>query len=398
MLVAYGINELGTWFGYVALAVSVYDHTHSAIATAGLFIARGLLPAALAPLLVTRIERSSRRGGLAALYLSQATITLGLAALVWRFSLAGVLCLVAIDGVAAVAATALIRASAAQISAREGPAAQRQASAVLNVVFMVAFAAGPALGGALVHAAGGPAALLIDAGSFALAGGLLLRFSAHVTAAAGTSIKTRIADAVRHVQSLPGLRTLLLTEAIAIVFFASVEPVEVVYAKATLSAGDLGLGLLLGFWGGGAALGAVVFARASMRPLGSMLTVGTLCVGLAYLGFAVSPSLAPACVAAVIGGLGNGVQWPAMVSSVQRLTPSDMQGRLMSAIGSITALCPAIGFALGGLIATATSTRIAMLCAGAVATIATSAFLRLWLRGPLRELHQPAEQPSEALV
>src|ERR1700739_1559122 len=167
MLVAYAVNELGTWFGYVALAVGVYDHTHSAIATAGLFIARGLLPAMLAPLLVTRIERSSRRGGLAALYMIEALLAVGLAALLWRFWLPGVLVLVAIDGMAAVAATALIRASAAQISDRHGEEAQRQANAALNVVFMFAFAAGPAIGGLIVHAAGGPVALLVDAVSFA---------------------------------------------------------------------------------------------------------------------------------------------------------------------------------------------------------------------------------------
>lgn len=397
MLIAYAVNELGTWFGYVALAVGVYDHTHSAIATAALFIARGLLPAALAPLLVTRIERSRRRGGFATLYALEALLALGLAALLWHFSLPGVLILVALDGVAAVAATALTRASTAQLSASEGERAQRQASAALNLVYMFAFAIGPAIGGAIVHAAGGPVALLLDAASFAVAAGLLTRHSAHVEAAAGDSITRRLRNAASHVRRLPALRTLLLTEAVAIVFFASVEPVEVVYAKSTLSAGDLGLGLLLGFWGAGAALGSVLFARAKHRPLGSMLTAGTLCVGLAYLGFAVAPSIAPACAAALLGGMGNGVQWPGLLSAVQRLTPSHLQGQLMSAIGSMTSLCPALGFALGGLLVAASSTRVAMAVAGAVATLATAAFLRLSVRGPLREAGPAAKQPSGAL-
>ncbi|MGA7705267.1 MAG: hypothetical protein WB998_10275, partial [Solirubrobacteraceae bacterium] len=111
ILLAYTVNELGTWFGYVALALGVYDHTHSAIATAGLFIARGLLPALLAPVLVARVERFDRRGLLAGLYAIEALLTLVLAALLWRFSFAGVLVFVAIDGTVAVAATALVRAS-----------------------------------------------------------------------------------------------------------------------------------------------------------------------------------------------------------------------------------------------------------------------------------------------
>jgi MFS family permease len=168
---------------------------------------------------------------------------------------------------------------------------------------------------------------------------------------------------------------------VAMVFFASVEPVEVLYAKSTLNAGDFGFGLLVATWGVGAALGAVVFARSVHRPLGPMLTGGTLLVGLAYLGFAAAPTLAIACGSAVVGGIGNGIQWPSLISAVQQLTPAALHGRLMSAVGSLNALCPAIGFILGGSIAALSSPRIAMVVAGAVATLATFAFLRLPIRG-----------------
>jgi MFS family permease len=398
ILLAYTVNELGTWFGYVALALGVYDHTHSAIATAGLFVARGLLPAFLAPVLVARVERSTRRGRLTSLYLVEAALIAALAALLWRFWLPGVLALVTVDGVVAVAATALVRASAARVMVGEAAeeadpqsgavvrqssanAAQRQASAALNFAFMGSLAVGPALGGVLVHAVGGPAALLTDAATFAVCAGLLLNVGTHVEEAAGDSIRTRLRAAVEHMRAVPALRVLLLTQAVAIVFFASVEPVEVLYAKATLNAGDVGFGLLVAVWGVGAALGAVVFARSMRRPLGAMLTGGTLLVGLAYLGFAAAPTLALACGAAVIGGVGNGIQWPSLLSAVQQLTPAALHGRLMSAVGSLNALCPAIGFALGGTIAALSSPRGAMVVAGAVATVATLAFMRLPLRG-----------------
>ena len=57
------------------------------------------------------------------------------------------------------------------------------------------------------------------------------------------------------------------------------------------------------------------------RPLGTMLSAGTLAVGLGYIGFAIAPTLATACVAALVGGIGNGMQWPSLISVVQRLTP-----------------------------------------------------------------------------
>lgn len=398
IFLAYTVNELGTWFGYVALALGVYDHTHSAIATAALFIARGLLPALLAPVLVARTERSLRRGQLAWLYLLEAALTIALAGLLWHFWLPAVLALVTIDGIVAVAATALLRASATRVTvadmagepatgrdeqAQEArvEAAQRQASATLNFAFMGALAAGPVIGGALVDSVGGSVALLLDAFTFCVCAALLAHLGTHIAETAGDSIRARLRAVSEHVRAVPALRALFVTQAVALVFFASVEPVEVLYTKSTLNAGDLGYGLLMGAWGLGAALGAVVFARAVRRPLGPMLTFGTLLVGLAYLGFAAAPTIALACAAAVVGGIGNGIQWPSLISAVQQLTPAGLHGRLMSAVGSLNALCPALGFILGGTIAALSSPRVAMLVAGAVATLATFAFMRLPIRG-----------------
>ena len=53
----YALNEMGDWMGIVALSVLVYDATDSPLATAGLFLGTRFLPAFLAPLLVTRIEK-----------------------------------------------------------------------------------------------------------------------------------------------------------------------------------------------------------------------------------------------------------------------------------------------------------------------------------------------------
>jgi hypothetical protein len=435
ILLAYTVNELGTWFGYVALALGVYDHTHDAIAIAGLFVARGLLPALLAPVLVARTERSPRRGGLAVLYALEGTLALALAVLLWHFWLAGVLILVALDGVVAVAATALVRASAARatLTAVESPSraeslqalrvqtppstelaqrqevvfaetaqahsasvetAQRQANAALNVAFMFGLTIGPALGGLLVRTIGGPLALVIDAGTFFVCAVLLLGLRSHVHEGLEDSVRARLLAAWRHIWGVPQLRALLVTEAVAIVFFASVEPVEVIYAKATLHVGDLGFGALMGIWGAGAALGALVFARRVHRPLAPLLTGGTLLVGIAYLGFAAAPTFAIACGAALVGGTGNGLQWPSLISAVQQLTPSSLHGRLMSAVGSLNALCPALGFLLGGTIVALSSTRLALTVAGVVATLATLAFVRL----PLRGLHSAAEVGSTAMV
>jgi hypothetical protein len=407
ILLAYTINELGTWFGYVALALAVYDHTHSALAVAGLFVSGRLLPALLVPVLVARLEASASRGVLSRLYLAQAALAALLALFVWHFSLAAIILLVTIDGTATLAASSLLRAAAArgEAPARDpGPAGDapadhdedellgREANAALNIAFSATVTAGPALAGLVVAVAGGPVALLIDAGSFLLCGGLLIRLRSHVEELSDDmSVRARLLAAWAHLRAVPLLRALLITEAVAIVFFTSVEPVEVLYAKATLHAGDSGFGVLVGVWGAGMVTGGILFARWVRRPLGPMLAGGTLLVGIAYLGWAAAPNLAIACIAALVGGAGNGVQWASLYSAVQGLTPQALHGRLMSAVQSMNALCPAIGFVLGGALAQLSSPRGAMLVAGLLASFATIGFLRLSAMAPLA-----SSQPSSS--
>jgi predicted MFS family arabinose efflux permease len=426
---AYTVNRLGTWFGFVALSVAVFDHTHSALAVAALLISGQALPAFAAPALAARVEASSRHGVLSGLYMFEGVVTTLLAVLLWHFWLPAILILAALDGTAALAAGALLRAETAR-AAREqaevewdatrgkedleafAQAAERQANATLNIAFSATFMLGPAIAGVVVAAAGAPAALLIDAASFLICGGMLLDLSPHAEDAADSTVRERLRAAWRYVNEVPALRALLLAEALALVFFDSAGPIEVAYAKIALHAGDRGYGLLLGAWGVGVVIGSFVFARSPKRGMGTMLTAGTLAMGLAYIGFAAAPSLGLACLAAVLGGIGNGVEWASVISLVQRLTPPALHGRLMSAVESIGALSLALGLALGGALVALSSPRTAFLTVGIGATAMTLVFLALVLKGldrytsgdtqttdagaPSAQPGTPSAQPHEA--
>jgi MFS family permease len=411
ILLGYTVNRLGTWFGVVALMVAVYDHTHSALAVAGLLLAWQALPAFVVPALVAKVEASSRRRELSGLYFFEALATALLAILLWHFWLPALLLVAVLDGTAALAASALLRAEVAraardqyeeravQAAERDGSVedaaheAERRANAALNVAFAATFVVGPALGGAVVASAGAPAALFIDVGSFLLCGALLLDLHPHVEEAAGDSVRTRLREAWRHISEVPTLGPLLLVEAIAIVFFESGAPIEVTYAKATLKAGAGGFGLLLASWGAGAVLGSLVFARMVRRPLPAMLSAGTLAVGLGYVGFAAAPSVALACAAALVGGIGNGVELPALNSIVQRLTPQRLHGRLMGAVESLGALSLAIGVPLGGALVALSSPRVAFLVIG-LGTAATAAALLVVMRAGIEPAPGAAPAPA----
>jgi hypothetical protein len=434
---AYTVNRLGTWFGFIALSIAVYDQTASAAAVAALLLASQVIPAFLVPVLVARVETSTHRGALSRLYLFEAAATAALAAVItWHFTLPAVLALVALDGTAALAASALLRAAAARaarewsnerhaqaisapmdlpaqtyagqagialasgesgltsagfaadgegagVDAREASAqeAERRANAAINIGFAITFTLGPALAGPTVSAFGVPVALLIDVASFLVCGAMLIDLTPRVQDAETASVRSRLRAAWDHIAGAQTLRRLLVVQAVALVFFEFSPPIEVAYAKTTLHAGDGGYGLLLGAWGLGAAIGSIVFARSIKRSLGLLLSASTLAVGVAYIGWAVVPSLAPACAVGLIGGIGNGVQWAALISAVQRLTPERLHAQLMGAVESIGAISPGIGFALGGGIAAVASPRTALLIAGVGATASTIAFVRLPLGG-----------------
>jgi MFS family permease len=370
--VAYAVNELGNWLGAVALAVAVFARTGSAVATAALFVSVRFLPAMLGTVVVARLELLARRGVLATLYLFQALTTGGLAILVLHFVLVPILLLGAVDGIAALAAKALLRALVSQHSANDE--ARRRANGRLNSAWAATAALGPVVAGLLSASVGPAIVLVLDVVSFVIAAALVLDLPTPRTQTGSGRIADQLNDVVRHVKANPALGWLLGTEAVAIVFFAAVVPVEVVFVKSTLHGGDQGYGALLASWGAGMVLGSVVFTRSRRRPLSALLTAGTLAVAVGYLGIAASIVLWVACAFSFIGGTGNGMQWIALVTAVQDQTPASLQGRFMGVVESMGRLCPAIGFALGGAVAAVSQPRVTFVMSGAAAALATCAF------------------------
>ena len=363
LALSYAVNELGDWMGIVALSVLVLEQTDSALATTLLFLGNFFVPALLAPLLVVRVERPPPRFVLPAIYAGEAAAFGALALLAGHFSLTAIVIVATLDGVLALTSRTLTRAVAAAMLRPVGEL--RPGNAILNVAFTGGAAIGPALAGGVVAVLGVQSALLLDAASFYAIAWILLTAGALPQAAPepGAMLK-RLRAGLGYIRRGPVLRRLLAAQAMAFVFFAAVLPIEVIYAKETLGAGDVGYGLLLGSWGGGMVLGSIVFAALRRAPLPALLLFSTLAVGAGYLGMAAAPTLAVACGAAALGGAGNGVQWVAVVSAVQELTIDEMQARVISVLESVGAAMPGVGFVLGGVIATVLDPRAVFVIAG----------------------------------
>jgi MFS family permease len=355
---------MGDWMGIVALSVLVFDRTGSAMATAALFLGTRFLPALIAPILVARVEQPPPRFALPVIYCGEAAAFGALALFAGdNFLIAGVVVLATIDGALALAGRALTRAVVAALLEPTGEL--RAGNAVLNIAFTASAAIGPAIAGLVVAGFGVQSALLLDAASFYAIAWILLTAGPLPQAEPDPGrVRDRVRAGIAYIREMATLRRLLIAQGAAFVFFAAVIPIEVIYSKETLGAGDSGYGLLLASWGVGMVFGSIVFARVRRTPLPTLLFFSTLAVGAGYLGLAAAPTLAFACGASVIGGAGNGVQWVSAISAVQELTVAGMQARVMSVLESIGAAMPGVGYLLGGLITSAVSPRATFLVAG----------------------------------
>ncbi len=397
---AYLVNELGNWLGEIALAVLVFDQTGSPMATAALFCGMHFAPALLGPPLVSRLESLPVRLTLPGLYAAEAVAFTALALMVDEFALIVVVAIATVDGSIASAARALTRAAATAVLA---PAGQlREGNALLNIAFTIGAAGGPAIAGLVVAGAGVETALLVDAGSFLGVAMLLViarRLELPEPEEPGAPWRESLGRGLAYVRDRPALRRLLGAQALAFVFFSLVIPIEVVFAKRTLDAGDAGYGALLASWGAGMLVGSVVFAAFKRVPLRTLLFFSTLAIGAAYLGTAIAPTLAVACAASFVGGLGNGVQWIALVTAVQELTRAAFQARVLALLEALASAMPGIGFVIGGAIAAIFEPRLSYAVAGAgVLFVLAAATVVLRRAEWTPELEQGGEEPGPAPV
>lgn len=371
---AYTINELGNWIGDVALAILVFDRTGSALATAGLFLALRFAPAAFATLFTSRLEVFAAHRVLPAIHLVEALIFASIAWLSTHFSLPAVLGLAILDGVLAISAKALTRSSTVALLRPQG--ALREGNAIINMGATAGGAIGPALAGVLVATLGPASALLLDAATFVVVAAILATAAGlHLDSDPTRGSLGRMRRGLREVWSTPGVRHLLVAQALALVFFAAVVPIEVVFVKRTLHAGDAGYGALLAAWGLGMVAGGAAYAAAARVPLLLVLALSTALVSLGYGGLALAPSLAIACVFSAVGGVGNGAQWIAVVTAVQEGVSSACQSAAMALLESINQVMPAIGFLLGGAVAALASPRAAygVAAAGVIVVLVAAA-------------------------
>ncbi|MBE2315343.1 MFS transporter [Solirubrobacter sp. CPCC 204708] len=367
LLGSYTVNDLGDSIGVVALSVLVFDRTGDVAPTAGFFLVAKFLPALFSTGLTAHLDRFSLRRVLPTIYGIEALVFAALAFLAIgdRFFLPLVLALGLIDGTLAITGRGLTRGAVAAALQPHGLIAE--GNALMNLGFAAASVFGAAIAGGLIAAFGLSAALFVDAASFLIIAVWLAtaRDLPQIEHHDYEPWHRRFRDGMAFARSQRTIRTLLLGQSLALICFTIVVPIEVIYAKESLGTTDAGFGVLLSSWGAGIVLGSLLYIAVKNRSSFGLIVFSSALVGLAYLGMSQAGTLWLACVMSVIGGAGNGIQWVAVMTALQEVTPTEFQARMSGLLESIGAAMPGIGFLLGGLLTALGSPRTAFAFAGA---------------------------------
>ena len=253
------------------------------------------------------------------------------------------------------------------------------AVAINSMGFNIARSVGPAIGGAIVAAAGAAAAFAVNAVSYVALIVVLARWRPPVDPRLlpRETLGVAIGAGIRYVAMSPAIRTVLGRSTVFGVGASAVMALMPLVAKDLIAGGPLTYGLLLGAFGMGAIAGAMGSAR-----LRDMLSTEGL-VRCACIAFAVAAALAamstqlPLTMAALLLG---GAAWVLALSTfnvtVQLSTPRWVVARALSLYQMAAFGGMALGSWLWGFVLERSDVRTALLSAAAV--MLACAAMGLW--------------------
>ena len=346
LFVATLASGAGTYLAAIALTVDVFDRTGSGTWVSALLIAE-FLPAILIGLMLgPLVDRWSRRRLLIGSDLARVAV---FCALPFAGSATAVVALAFFAGLATGFFRPAVYAGMPNLVEDDDlPAANALLQAVENIAWMV----GPVVGGVLLAVQGPELGYWLNALSFLLSAALLARIPARRLQAGQVESRGHwqdVGDGFRLVRRSRALLTVLVVWNVVLLGSAAVNVAEVVLAKVSLDAGNVGFGLLVGASGLGLTLGSLA-ASSVLDRLGvrrayvAMIALMAIGYGVA----AVAPVLTVAVAGVVVGTFGNGAAIVCNSLLVQRGAPDELRGRAFTVIMSSNYVVLGLGMAVAG--------------------------------------------------
>ncbi len=256
------------------------------------------------------------------------------------------------------------------------------ASALNGIEFNFARAIGPALAGAVVAFAGVGIAFLINAISFVGVILVIFRWKRPVVkrATPPETVAGATRAAIRYVRHSPGVLRVLVRSGTGM-FFASALLALLPSLAHRISGSPIGYGVLLGGFGAGAVLGALLLQRARDRWSADLIvSVGIFAFGLVTVASGVLHAIWLLGALMVLGG----AAWVSFLSlfnvHILNLAPDWVRARVLAIAMLVFQGAVAAGSAVWGGLASRRGIDTALLSAGGGAILST--ILTLFLRLP----------------
>jgi MFS family permease len=259
------------------------------------------------------------------------------------------------------------------VTAEDLPAA----NALNGIEFNLARALGPALAGVLIAAAGVSSAFVLNALSFLAVIFVIARWKRPPSPSAGPreTLGGATVAAFRYVRHSPGIRTLIL-RTVGAMFFSTAIMALLPIVASRITANPLGYGALLGAFGCGAIIGALLLPRARMLvSLETVLSVSLVLVGASLVAAGQLRSLPALMLFMIAGGAGWMAFIAILTSMVQQSAPAWVRARVVAVFLLAFQGSLALGSVVWGAVAERAGLPTALLIAGIGA--ASAALLRL---------------------
>jgi MFS family permease len=247
------------------------------------------------------------------------------------------------------------------------------ASALNGIEFNLARAVGPALAGVLIATAGVAAAFVANVASFFGVILVVARWKRPVrkrTAPAETLGGATVA-AIRYIRHSPEIRALFLRTGAAMFFGSALFALLPAVAR-SVGNSAIGYGVLLGCFGTGGVLGALLLQAARARwSTETIVSAGVAIVGIVIATASVLHRLTTLGPVMLIGG-GAWIVFVSLISAlVQNLAPDWVRARVLAVFLLVFQGSVAVGSAVWGAVAQKAGIPTALKCAG-LGTVATT--------------------------
>jgi MFS family permease len=391
-------SSFGTYLAAIALTVDVYDETESGVWVAALLIADFLPIVLIGLLLGPLVDRLSRRR----LMIVSDLVRFGVfAALPFVDGPGAVVGLAAISGIATGFFLPAVYSGLPNLVPDDE---LTNANSLLQTVETLAWMIGPVLGGLMLTAWGTSVPYVVNAVTFVISAALVARIP-ESKLRSGESI-TRghwrdVADGLKLVVTARPLRTVLVVWNVVLIGAGAINVAEVIFAKDTLDAGNLGFGVLIAASGVGLAVGSFLAAPALGRVGLRRHYVGSIALmGVGWGGAALSGSIWVAVPFVVGGAAGNGAAIICNRLLVQRGAPDQYRGRAMATIMSTNYAVLGLAMAAAGVLADVFGARLVWLAAGVIYLFGSLVALAMtrWLPVSQEDELDTIEASSESAV